>query len=207
VREQVANGCVRYVCKSVRRDGGGFLDERLVDGADDVIHDVPTAVRSVHAAAAAAYSWLRGAAARARRHRPLAAAFAAAGQELARAPPDPGRVRAGTAFDSPVRACMYPSMTCREQRASARALCRDDPYWLRSVKGFECTGGFRRAATTGLADEDRWERMGHFLVSALLAGLLLLLVWFVLSRTVAAGSGVAAGAAGEGGGRSVRVTL
>eukprot|EP00291_Cryptomonas_curvata_P004665 CAMPEP_0172193574 /NCGR_PEP_ID=MMETSP1050-20130122/25050_1 /TAXON_ID=233186 /ORGANISM="Cryptomonas curvata, Strain CCAP979/52" /LENGTH=64 /DNA_ID=CAMNT_0012869185 /DNA_START=1 /DNA_END=192 /DNA_ORIENTATION=+ len=51
---QVANGCVSYVCRSVRRDGGGFLDERIVDGADDVMRDVPPAVHTVQGAAAAA---------------------------------------------------------------------------------------------------------------------------------------------------------
>jgi hypothetical protein len=159
------------------------------------------------AAAAAAYTWFRragaavgaaGAVSEARRAAPGAAQALAAAR---RAPLDPGRVAAGAAFGSAVRACMYPSMTCKEQRASARALCRDDPYWLRAVEGFRCSGGFARPAPSALAAGDRWERVGHFVVSAAIAALAALLLWTLVRR-----AGAAVGGGGGGGGPAL-VTL
>ena len=186
---QVANGCIQYVCRSVRTLPQKFLDQRLSgliasvvdhcsDGASYLSLEIQRAFRhcvrvwyhmlgqDLPPAYAQPLDVTSLDLKLARRHQ-LSSASTWSVERV-----DPVEIPAGTVMDSMVYGCMYPFMNCKNQLYMAKHLCQDDGYWVRAVRDFNCTGGFIAEAAD---DKTKWKYVDHFALSAiLLLGLVVL---------------------------------
>ena len=186
---QVANGCIQYVCRSVRALPQKFLDQRLsgliasvVDHCSDGASYLSLEIQRAFRHCVRVWYHMLGQdlppeyaqpldvtsldLKLARRHQ-LSSASAMSVERV-----DPVEIPAGTVMDSMVYGCMYPFMNCKNQLYMAQHLCQDDGYWVRAVRDFNCTGGFIAEAAD---DKTKWKYVDHFALSAiLLLGLVVL---------------------------------